>query len=195
MRLFSFSIVIAAAALAGCANLPAPDAARVPHASHAPNAPAISIVNSLSFDHAMSNKRDGLRSAWPMEKLAGTTEHFPLAQLKQCDSAGACKWGVLDAKRRFGAVRATPDGVTLEVEITVNVDRSQQADRTGLNAAMTIPAGVAVLQVKRTEKRDVVLPFGKVVRIDLDHGVRYELCALRLDAARQSVDKCDVAYF
>lgn len=183
MRSFFLPTTLVALALSGCATQPASDA------------PAVSIINSLSFDHAMISKRDGLRSAWPMATLSGTTEHFPLAQIKQCDSAGLCRWGVLDAKRRFGAVGMTPEGVVAEVEVDIHVDRSQHAKRTGLNAAMTIPADVAALQAKRTEKREVVLPFGKVVRMDFDHGIRYELCALRLDAARQSLDKCEIPYF
>lgn len=183
MRTLTISLVMAMLALTGCASTPAPDA------------PAVSIINSLSFDHAMSGKRDGLRSAWPMDKLAGTTEHFPLAQVKRCDSIGLCRWGVLDASRRFGALRLAPEGVSAQVEVTVHVDRSQQVQRTGQNAAMTIPANVAALQARRSEKRDVVLPFGKVVSIEFEHGIRYELCALRLDAARQAIDKCDIAYF
>lgn len=183
MRPISFPIALAMLALTACATKPAPDA------------PAISIVNSLSFDHAIISKRDGLRSAWPMTSLSGATEHFPLAQIKQCDSANVCRWGVLDAKRRFGAVRLTPEGVMAEVEVDISVDRSQLVKRPGLSAAMTIPADVATLQTKRSEKREVLLPFGKVVRIDFDHGIRYELCALRIDAARQSVDKCDIPYF
>ena len=183
MRTLTFSLVMAMLALSGCASTPAPDA------------PAISIINSLSFDHAMSGKRDGLRTAWPMDRLAGSSEHFPLAQVKRCDATGVCRWGVLDASRRFGAVRLVPDGVAAQVEVMVHVDRSQQAQRTGLNAAMTIPADVAALQTRRTEKREVVLPFGKVVSIEFEHGIRYELCALRLDAARKHIDKCDIAYF
>ncbi len=183
MRRLTLPLVLGTLVLAGCATVPPP------------YAPSVSIVNSLSFDHAMSNKRDGLRSAWPMETLSGATEHFPLAQVKQCSGPSLCKWGVLDARRRFGAVRLVPGGVAAEIDVTVHIDRSQQAERKDLSAAMTIPADVAALQSKRTEKREVVLPFGKVVRIDFEHGVRYELCALRLDSARKSVDKCDIDYF
>ncbi len=176
--------------LAGCAGTPSPDA------------PVVSIVNSLSFDHAMSGKRDGLRSAWPKEQLAQTTEQFPLAQIKQCDKdkdkeqAGAdCRWGVLKAKRTVGKVQAVPGGVALAFELELDIDRSQRAHGKGQNAAMTIPADVAALQLKRTIKQDVVLQFGKAQRFDAEYGVSYELCALRLNAARQPIDKCEVAYY
>lgn len=182
MRSLSLVAVPVALALASCASAPAP------------YAPSISIVNSLSFDHAISGKRDGLRSAWPVDKLAGATEHFPLAQVKQCDATGACKWGVLDAHRRFGAVSAVPGGVKVAVDVIVNVARSQSAERMNLDAAMTIPADVAALDTRRAEKQTLLLEFGKVKRLDFGMGITYELCAQRLDAARQHLDKCDVAY-
>jgi hypothetical protein len=158
-------------------------------------APTVSIVNAISFDNAMSGKRDGLRSAWPMHQLAQTTEQFPLAQLKRCDAAGAaCNWGVLSAGRTFGHVRAVPEGVALTVELVLDVDRSQRAHGLGQNAAMTIPADVGALSLKRTVRRDVVLEYGKVQRIEAEHGISYALCALRLDAAGKPVDTCAIDY-
>ena len=158
-------------------------------------APAVSIVNSLSFDNAMTGKRDGLRSAWPLDQAAQTTEQFPLAQIKRCEQAtGLCSWGVLKARRTFGKVRALPTGVALEVEVVLDVERSQRGYGTAQNAAMTIPADVAALALKRTVKREVVLEYGKVQRIEAEHGISYELCALRLDAARNPLDKCAIDY-
>ncbi len=157
--------------------------------------PTVSIVNSLSFDNAMSGKRDGLRSAWPINQLAQTTEQFPLAQLKRCDKAtGACSWGVLNARRTVGKVRTLPAGVALEVELVLDVERSQRAHGKEQNAAMAIPADVTALELKRTVKRELVLEYGKVQRIDAEHGISYELCALRLDAARNPIDKCPIDY-
>ena len=173
--------------LAGCVSAPPADA------------PVISIVNSLSFEHALDAKRDGLRSAWPMEQLTQTTEQFPLAQIKQCDKdkdkdkAGACRWGVLKARRTVGKVTAVPGGVALAFELELDIERSQRAHGKGQNAAMTIPADVSALQLKRTIKQDVVLQYGKVQRFDAEYGISYELCALRLDGARQPVDKCEIA--
>ena len=184
--LFAATAATAAAALlaiAGCSSVP-PAAA-----------PTVSVVNSLSFANAMSGKRDGLRSAWPMHQLAQTTEQFPLAQIKQCDQAGAaCSWGVLNAKRTFGRVRAVPAGVALAYELVLDVDRSQRAHGKLQNAAMTIPADVGALALKRTVKREVVLEYGKVQRVELEHGISYELCALRLDAERKPIDTCAIDY-
>ena len=169
--------------MAGCTSVPPADA------------PAVSIVNSISFSNAMSGKRDGLRSAWPMDQLAQTTERFPLAQIKQCDKAGAaCSWGVLSASRTFGKVRPVAAGVALSFQLVLDVDRSHRAHGKDLNAAMTIPADVPALQLKRTIAREVVLEYGKVQRIEVDHGISFELCALRLDAARQPLDKCEIDY-
>lgn len=169
--------------LAGCASVRQADT------------PTVSVINSLSFDNAVTGRRDGLRSAWPLDSLNRATEHFPLAQVKQCDTAGVCSWGVLKSQRSFSKVRQVPGGVALEVDVQVEVDRSLQADHMNLSAAVTIPADVGALQSKVRVKREVVLEFGKVERIDFDFGIRYELCALRLDAARKPVDTCPIAYF
>lgn len=182
MRLFLPLSCAAVLALAGCAGVP--------------QEPPVSIINSLSYDNAMSGKRDGLRSAWPLDGLAQSTEHFPLAQVKQCDSAGTvCSWGVLNARRNYGKVRKVEGGVAVELDLLVDVDRSQQVARPEQNGGMTIPADVGALQAKRHIKRDIVLEYGKVQRIDLDYGIRFELCAFRFDGARQPMEQCDIAYF
>ncbi|SHH20889.1 hypothetical protein [Massilia sp. CF038] len=181
MRPFSFVCGLAALALAGCASAP-PD-------------PPVSLINSLSFDNPMSGKRDGLRSAWPVHSLTGSSEHFPLAQLRQCDAAGNCSWGVLRAQRSFGTVRAVDGGVSLELDLMVDVDRSQHAATPQQNGSMTIPANVGALQARQHVQRALFLPYGKVETITLDFGVRFDLCAFRLDAARQPTDQCDLPYF
>lgn len=178
----SLSLVCAAVfSLAGCASVP-------------PDAP-VSLINSLSFDNPMSGMRDGLRSAWPLGSLSHAREDFPLAQVRQCDLAGLCSWGVLSAHRRFGKVRRTETGVVVELDLEVDVDRSQTAARPEQNAAMTIPPDVGALQAKRHVQRELVLPYGQIERIDLDYGIRFELCAFRLDAARQPVEQCAIPYF
>lgn len=184
MRTCTSLAAIALLALAGCASV-------------VPDTPTtISVVNSLSFDNAVSGKRDGLRSAWPAATLGGTSEQFPMAQIKQCDKSGAaCNWGVLKAQRAFGKVQEVPGGVAVELELRVDVDRSQHAKSRDQDATVTIPADVPALQGTQLETRKVVLAYGKVTRIDLNYGISYELCALRLDAARQALDKCEIGYF
>lgn len=182
MRALPYFLAAATLALTACGTPPPPFA------------PSISIVNSLSFDHPLSGKRDGLRSAWPLDQLSGATERFPMAQVKHCDELGRCRWGVLKAERRVSSVRQLPNGVAIEVAVAVDVERSQHTADTGLQAAMSIPNDVPALQIKRTEKRELVLPFGQVHRIDFGHGIHYELCAQRLTSARQSMNTCAIAY-
>ena len=182
MRLPLTFAATALLALAGCAT----DRADMPSAS---------LVNSLSFDNAMTGKRDGLRSAWPVDKLARSTEQFPMAQVKQCNAAGMCSWGVLKAHRSFGKVEPVPGGMRVELEVTIDVNRSHSAAQGGEQAAMVIPSNVSALQARRTEKRTMVLEYGKVTRLDLNYGIGYDLCVLRLDAARTPLDKCEIAYF
>jgi len=167
--------------LGGCASVPPP-------------AP-VSLINSLSFDNPMTGMRDGLRSAWPLARLSQTRETFPLAQVRQCDPTGVCSWGVLSAQRQFGSVRRIAGGVALMLDLNVDVDRSQQRSGPEQYGAMTIPSDVGALHATRRVRREVVLPFGTIERIDLDYGIRFELCAMRLDDAGQPIDACAIPYF
>lgn len=184
------SISIAAAALlalAGCAAMPDPhDPARTNH--------TVSLVNSLSWTNAVSDTPDSLRTAWPLAGLTQHAEQFPLAQVKQCDAAGACNWGVLKAQRTLSAPRYVAGGVAVDVELAVDVDRSHDALQGGENVAMAIPADVPALNAKRTVRKSLVLQYGKVERIGFDFGISYELCAQRLDKAGKAVDACDIPF-
>ncbi|MCC6069973.1 hypothetical protein ACFSQU_03445 [Massilia sp. GCM10020059] len=184
------TISITAAALlavAGCTVMPGPhDPARTHH--------TVSLVNSLSWTHAVSDKPDALRTAWPLAGLARHTEQFPLAQVKQCDAAGVCSWGVLKARRTLSAPRYVAGGVAVDVELAVDVDRSHDALQGGENVAMAIPADVPALSAKRTVRKSLVLQYGKVERIGLDFGIGYDLCAQRLDKAGNAVDACDIPF-
>lgn len=174
-------------ALAGCAAAPSPhDPARTSH--------TVSLVNSLSWTNAVSDKPDALRTAWPLAGLTQHTEHFPLAQVKRCDAAGSCSWGVLKAQRTLSAPRYVAGGVAVDVELRLDVDRRHEALQGGETVAMAIPADVAALAAKRTLRKSLVLPYGKVERIDLDFGIGYDLCAQRLDTAGQPVDSCDIPF-
>jgi hypothetical protein len=181
MRPIRLACAAAMLLLAGCAS--------------APQEAPVSLINSLSFDNPMSGMRDGLRSAWPLTALSHARENFPLAQVRQCASAGVCSWGVLSAHRSFGKVRRIAGGVAVELDLEVDVDRSQSVARSEQVGAMSIPADVGALHARRRVQHEVVLPFGKVERIDLDYGIRFELCAFRLDAARQPMEQCEIPYF
>lgn len=187
MRPSISTIAAALLALAGCATVPDPhDPARAGH--------TVSLVNSLSWTNAVSDKPDALRTAWPLSGLAGHTEQFPLAQVKQCDAAGVCGWGVLKAQRTLSAPRYVEGGVAVDVELGLDVDRRHEALQGGEKVAMAIPADVAALTAKRTVRKSVLLQYGKVERIDLDFGIGYDLCAQRLDAAGKPVDSCKIPF-
>jgi hypothetical protein len=175
-------------AMAGCAILPAPnDPARKQQ--------SVSLVNRLSWTNPLSARPDGLRSAWPLASLQGHTENFPLAQLKQCDrEGGACSWGVMKVSRTIGKVGYVPSGATLELALTFEVDRHLQAAPGEADNAMTIPSDVAALHASRTVRRTLTLEYGKVQHIDLDFGVGFDLCAERLNQARQPIDQCPIRF-
>ena len=187
MRLSLYLPALGLVALAGCAGGGA--------GSSAAGATTVSVINSLSFDNAMTGKRDGLRSAWPAATLARSKEQFPIAQIKHCEKgAPACSWGVLKAHRSFGKVQPVAGGVLVDVEVVVDVERSQHAKGKDQDATLTIPGDVIALKAASTQSRSMLLKYGEVTRIDFNYGISYELCALRLDAARQPIDKCEVAY-
>lgn len=152
------------------------------------------VVNVLSWDNALSGKRDGLRSAWPLHRLRGHGEEFPLAQVKQCQGT-VCSWGVLKAGRTIRLARATEQGVRVDLVLDVDVARNH-AQRTGpQQAAVNIPADMPALAAQRHVERSVDLTYGKPIRIDFDFGIAYDLCAERLDGAGKPVDTCPLPYF
>ncbi|MES2740168.1 MAG: hypothetical protein V4754_04375 [Pseudomonadota bacterium] len=154
----------------------------------------VSVVNSLSWTDATSGKRDGRRSSWPLDKLSGQVEAFPLAQLKQCDGAGACAWGMLRAERKLVRYSYVPGGVKLELELMLDVDRRQEAHGDDYHAAMAVPSDVPVLRMSKTVQPSVILEYGKVHHVQFDYGVRFDVCALRYDAAGGALDHCDIPY-
>ena len=166
MRLFIPLAAAASLAVAGCAATPGPyDPARTGH--------TVSVVNSLYWINAVRDRPDGLRTAWPLARLARHTEQFPLGQVKQCDAAGTCSWGVLKASRTLSAPRYVEGGLAVDVELAVDVDRSHEAQQGGEKVAMAIPADVAALTAKRTVRRSLVLQYGQVQRVELDFGIGY----------------------
>ncbi len=149
-----------------------------------------SVVNVLTFDNAMTGKRDAIQTNAPVDTLANSSASIGLGQIKQCAAGGTgCEWGILKAKRSFGKVTRVPGGVSMEVDVTVDVNRSHKAEGTD-RIAMAIPAHVKALQATQSQKRTMVLEYGKVHRMDFKYGVGFEMCAVRLDAKREPLDKC-----
>lgn len=172
------------------APLPARDASQ-----GVSKAPAVSIVNRLSWFNPVDGKRDGLRTAWPLHQLVAVhAEHFPLAQVRQCDRANACRWGVVRATRTISQALAHAQGVTLQLDATVQVARRQQAFIGGEQTAMAIPADVDALESTHSVRQPVTLAYGVVTRIGFGHGIAYDLCAQRLNASGQALDECPVAF-
>jgi hypothetical protein len=177
MRIHAVLTAATLLVLAGCASTPQD------------TTPA-SIVNVLSFDNAMSGKRDAIQTNAPVESLANSSASIGLGQIKQCGAPGTpCQWGILKAKRSFGKVSKVPNGVAVEVDVMVDVNRTHKAEGSD-RIAMAIPSHVSALQATQSQKRTMVLPYGQVHRMDFKYGVGYELCAVRLDAKREPLDKC-----
>ncbi|WP_317201207.1 hypothetical protein [Janthinobacterium sp.] len=155
----------------------------------------VSVINSLTWTNPLTGKRDGLRSAWPMRTLQGQTEVFPLAQVKECPAAGApCAWGVLSASRSVARAGYVQGGVKLDLQLALALERRQEMRQDSFSTALTIPADVAALHWRKDERRALTLPYGKVERIEFEHGLRFEVCALRYDAAGQPLDSCAIPY-
>lgn len=184
MRRLLPSYLIAVLALCGCA---------VQH-DPARRQQAASLVDSLSWIDAVSGMRDAHRGVWPVDKLGTHTERFPLFQVKRCDAAGLCSWGVVDARRTLSGARYVEGGVALDVEVTLNIDRRHESSLKGEKIVVAIPSDVAALQDKRTQKKALVLQYGKVERVVISDGVSYDLCVQRFDASRKPVEECPIPY-
>jgi hypothetical protein len=154
----------------------------------------VSVVNSMTWTDMRSGKRDGRRSSWPLEKISGQVEVFPLAQLKQCDQAGVCSWGVLRAQRTLRDYRYVPGGVKLEIELALDVDRRQEANSADYHAAMAVPSDIPALRMSKKVQPTLVLEYGKVQHLQFDYGVSFDVCVLRYDAAGEALDRCDIPY-
>ena len=185
-----FSTAVAAVALfvlGGSAS--APEQAAAPSAPP----PKVSLVDSLSFTNAMSGQPDALNVARPLAANEAQTDYFPMAQLKQCETdVPQCRWGVVNAQRKVNQARIADGSVALQLEVTVDVDRRQKVDRPDYAMAMAIPSDIPVLQANRIVKQDVVLEYGKVMRIEFPFGMVYQVCAMRMDPAGLAIDQCDI---
>ncbi|WEF30710.1 hypothetical protein [Pseudoduganella chitinolytica] len=155
----------------------------------------VTVVNAMTWTNPLSGKRDGVRTAWPLAQLANHEEIFPLAQIKQCDGAQLpCRWGVLSASRSITRYEYIAGAVTLDLGLLVDVHRRQQDRRRNFHTSMAIPGDVPALTYRKTAKEGVVLPYGKVYRVEMEHGLRYEICAQRVDAGGRALDRCDIPY-
>ena len=153
----------------------------------------VAVVNSLSWDNPLTGKRDGVRTSWPVENGKVAVEPFALAQLKQCD-AGSCAWGVMRAQRSAPTLVYTPGGVDLSFVLDVDVARSQELHTDQVNMSVTIPKDVTVLSSRQQLRPALHLKYGKVEQVDLDYGVRYQVCVQRYDAAGKVIDRCEIPY-
>ena len=177
--------VVAAGALSACTAITAPN-------NPVKDKQYVSLVNSLTWTNALTGKRDGSRSSTPL--AAGHKELFPLAQLKQCEGAGPCAWGVMNAQRSVTSVKYVPDGVILGLALTVDVKRRQEMREGNFSAAMAIPSDVPALGATKQVERSLTLKYGQVEHIDFDYGVGFDVCVLRYDAAGRALDTCAIAH-
>lgn len=187
---------LASLLLTGCALM------RSPH-DPAKDQQYVSVINSLSWTNPMTGKRDGVRTSWPVTALAGHAEVFPLAQLRQCpepqaeaqDSQAGCAWGVMAAERKIGGFSYQPGGVALDLALAVDIDRRQEMRGPDLKKmAMSIPADMPALKYRKKFQQKMTLPYGVVQQIQLGHGLRFDICARRLDAAGRALDPCEIPY-
>ena len=155
----------------------------------------VALVNSLSWVNPMSGKRDGVRTSWPIKHGKVAAEYFPLAQLKRCDAQDKqCAWGVMRAQRSAPSFAYADGGVNMTFALAIDVARRQEARQGEVQTAMAIPKDVAALAGKQQVQHTIGLKYGKVEQIELDFGVRYQVCAQRHDASGKAIDKCEIPF-
>lgn len=177
------ALTLAGLALSACATAGAPPAGQT-----------VSLVNSLSWVNPVDGKRDGSRTSWPLAGGRLADEHFPLAQLKQCDAQKQCAFGVMRAKRSVSRIEYAEGGVNVTFALDIDVARRQQARQGETQTAMAIPKDVPALAARQEIKRTFGLKYGKVEQVELEHGVRYQLCAQRHDASGKAIDVCEIPF-
>ncbi|WP_342114031.1 hypothetical protein [Pseudoduganella sp. OTU4001] len=155
---------------------------------------SVVVVNSMTWPNAASGKTDGTRTVWPLPQLVNHEEIFPLAQLKNCPEALPCAWGVLSASRSVTRYNFLPGGISLDLAVNVDVHRRQQDRRRNFHTSIAVPADVPAISYQHVLQETVSLPYGKVYRIDMDHGITYRLCAQRVDETGKALDKCEIPY-
>ncbi|MDN2711704.1 hypothetical protein O0880_19975 [Janthinobacterium sp. SUN118] len=155
----------------------------------------VAVVNSLSWENPLTGKRDGVRTSWPIKDGKIAAEYFPLAQLKRCEAAGqACAWGVMRAQRSAPVLAYADGGVDVTLTVSIEVARRQEARQGEVQTAMAIPQDVAALAGKQQVQPSWKLKYGKVEQVDLDYGVRYQVCVQRYDAAGKVIDTCAIPF-
>lgn len=187
LKLSIVASIAVAVALPGCASLGTPVGLEAGQ--------TVAVVNSLSWDNPLSGKRDGVRTSWPLKSGNVAAEYFPLAQLKQCDADNkVCAWGVMRAWRDAPTFSYVQGGVNVSLALEMDVARRQQARQGEVQTSMTIPQDVSALELKRQVRPALSLKYGKVEQVDLDYGVRYQVCMQRYDAAGKVIDRCEIPY-
>jgi hypothetical protein len=164
-----------------------------------PNDPAkakqyVVVINSMSWTNPLSGKPDGTRTTWPLAQMVNHEELFPLAQIKHCADGANCAWGVLSAARSITRYAYVAGGVSLDLGLEVDVHRRQQDRRRNFHTSMAIPADVGALSYQKNLLQTISLPYGRVYNVEMDYGIRYQLCAQRMNAAGQAIDKCEIPY-
>jgi hypothetical protein len=191
LSILSFSALscsVLALGLSGCSMM------RNPH-DPAREKQTVSVVNAMTWTNPLSGKRDGVRTTWPLAQLANHEEIFPLAQIKHCTGAAAsCAWGVLSTARTITRYDYVPGGIAVDLGLNIDVHRRQQDRRRNFHTSMAIPADVAALSYQKKAKEAVALPYGKVYQVEMEYGIRFAICAQRLDATGRALDKCDIPY-
>ncbi len=179
--------IAAALFLSGCGLLQSP---------HDPSRQGqyVTVVNSLEWNNPLSGKRDAVRTAWPAGALNHHREWFPLAQLKQCDAAGVCAWGVLNANRTLSARDYQPGAIVLKLEVQADIARQQEVHRAGYDALLRIPSDVPALEARKATSEELTMAYGKLHVVDLGHGVNLRVCAARHQADGKALDQCAINY-
>lgn len=180
------ALAVASLVLSACAS--------VGGSSGLPAGQTVSLVNSLSWVNPIDGKRDGVRTSWPLKDGRLANENFPLAQLKQCDSKGQCAFGVMRAQRSVPSFVYAEGGVNVTFALDIEVARRQAARQGEVQTAMAIPKDVPALAGRQDIRRTVGLQYGKVEQVELEYGVRYQLCAQRHDASGKAIDVCEIPF-
>jgi hypothetical protein len=151
----------------------------------------ITIVNAVSWPDSVDGTPHRERARLTLTEAHGRTEHYPLMQIKSCKEGGRdCVWGVARVDGTIRVRNVTPGQVDLSVAMNVDIARRQEVALPGFSMMLELPKDITAFSHQRKLTHDLSLAYGKVQQIDLDYGMKLDLCVARNGADGKPADAC-----
>lgn len=118
-----------------------------------------------------------------------------LLSVRKCDRARtACTDGIAKVTGQITVEDVKGNEATISVSLTYDLGRRQVISSPGQFASREIPADIPALNGNSHYAKIAIVPFGQMRRVELDHGVNFDICVLPINQYLQPIDdRCSVA--